>query len=68
MDMSDLLELSRGLSKIGAKIFEFSGSNFGHQSPTSLSSIKVYLVPRLSASSCFAYTFIRFNLFILEAN
>ena len=37
-------------------------------SPPSLSSIKVYLVPKLSASSRFAYTFIRFNLFNLEAS
>ena len=43
MDLIDLLELSKGLSKIGAKILSVSGSDFGHQSPPSLSSIKVNL-------------------------
>ena len=50
MDMIDLLELSKGLSKIGAKIFEsvwMCGLNFGHQSPPFLSSINTHLVPKL---------------------
>ena len=58
----------RASRRSAQRFLSVSGSNFGHQSPPSLSSIKVYLVPKLSASSRFAYTFIRFNLFNLEAS
>ncbi len=50
MDMGDLLELSKGLSNIGAKILRVCGFNFGHQSPPFLSSINMHLKPKLGTS------------------
>ena len=67
MDIGDFLELSKGLSKIGAKIFRVCGLNFGHQSPPFLSSINTHLVPRCCAPArnSFAqiFTYIRCYLF-----
>jgi hypothetical protein len=56
-DINDLLELSKGLSKIGAKNFESRGGlNFVHQSPPLLSSINTHLVPKLYTSYHFVCT------------
>ena len=70
MDMSDLLELSKGLSKIGAKIFESLWFMFKLRTSKSpfLFSINTDLVPKLSTSSRFAYTFIHCYFFLLEAS
>ena len=63
MDMGDLLELSKSLSKIGAKVL--CGLNFGHKSPPFLSSINTHLVPKLGTGrTSLAPEF--YSLFILE--
>jgi hypothetical protein len=65
--INDLLELSKCLSKIGAKIFESRGGlNFVHRSPPSLSSINTHLVPKLYTSSHFVCTSILFYLVFKE--
>ncbi len=49
---------SRRITRRSAQRFKrVCGSNFGHQSPTFLSSINTYLGPKLSASSHFACTY-----------
>ena len=69
MDMSDLLELSKGLSKIGAKIFESLWFMFKLRTSKSpfLFSINTDLVPNLSTSSHFAYTYINCYLFFTRS-
>jgi hypothetical protein len=63
MDMSDLMELSKGLFKIGEKIFDSLWFKLQNQIPSFLFSINTDLVPKLSTSSPFAYTCIRCYLF-----
>ena len=69
MDMSDLLELSKGLSKIGAKIFESLWFMFKLRTSKSpfLFSINTDLVPKLSISSRFVCTYIRCYLFFTRS-